>query len=75
MIEQWKQSAKNLVIHYRFIVRAMIPFQYDWIDGLDTIDDDIKVNLDSQALRYMADVTKELRNQRKLYESLTASKT
>ncbi|KAI0855002.1 hypothetical protein F4860DRAFT_497665 [Xylaria cubensis] len=63
MVEQWKHSAKNLVIHYRFIVRAMIPFQYDWINGLDTIDDDVKVNLDSQALRYMAKVTEELRNQ------------
>lgn len=43
MIEEWQCSAKNLMYHFRVVIRGMIPFSNDWTpemqekSGLDDV--------------------------------------
>jgi hypothetical protein len=48
MIEEWKASAKNLIYHFRCVLKAMVPFALSW-----TPQKQKHANLDNESLSYI----------------------
>ena len=48
MIEEWRASAKNLIYHFRCVLKAMVPFSLLW-----TAQKQKQANLDNESLSYI----------------------
>ncbi|KAL4936360.1 hypothetical protein BDV06DRAFT_227977 [Aspergillus oleicola] len=51
MIEEWQHSAKNLIAHFRCVVRGMVPFGQQWSREMQK-----EANLDDEALTFVRTV-------------------
>lgn len=52
MIEEWRHSAKNLLYHFKVVVRGMIPFEHDWTPEMQE-----KTGLDDESVDYIRKVS------------------
>ncbi|KAL6399310.1 hypothetical protein AUP68_17856 [Ilyonectria robusta] len=52
MIEEWQCSAKNLMYHFRVVIRGMIPFSNDWTPEMQE-----KSGLDHVSIAYIRKVS------------------
>lgn len=53
MISKWRASAKNLLYHYRVVVRGMVPFSPSWDPEKQK-----QLELDAQSLEYIQTMSK-----------------
>lgn len=55
MISEWRDSAKNLLYHFRCVVKGMIPFSPSWDPNKQN-----QVELDQESLAYIQTMSKIL---------------
>lgn len=51
MMDEWHSSAKNLLYHFRVIVRGMVPFRCVWSPEMQE-----KAGLDDESVAYIQNV-------------------
>jgi hypothetical protein len=62
MIEKWRDSAKNLIYHFRGVLKGMVPFLESWTPDMQT-----SANIDSESLTYIRETAKILEVRSKYY--------
>ena len=61
MISKWRASAKNLLYHYRVVLRGMVPFSPSWDPKKQK-----QVELDAKSLEYIVTMSKIIEQRSKL---------
>ncbi|KAL4955934.1 hypothetical protein BDW69DRAFT_159704 [Aspergillus filifer] len=66
MIEEWQQSAKNLIYVFRCLVRGMVPFGLQWSQEIQK-----QANLDDESLAFVTNVSQIVDRRRKELNTLS----
>jgi len=60
MIAEWQASAKNLIYHFRCVLKGMVPFSRTWDP-----DDRERSHLDQHAMTYIRHMSDKIARRRK----------
>jgi hypothetical protein len=61
MIEEWQQSAKNLIYHFRVVIKGTLPFAQTWTEDMQE-----KAGIDNKSMDYIKRISSMVANRRKL---------
>jgi ribosomal protein L13 len=56
MIEEWEYSARNIIYHFRAIVKGMVPFSQKWTEEMKQLAD-----VDDEAMEYIKKTSEMIR--------------
>ncbi|KAF3020918.1 hypothetical protein E8E14_002226 [Neopestalotiopsis sp. 37M] len=59
MIEEWQQSAKNLIYHFRVVIKGTLPFAQTWTEDMQE-----KAGIDNKSMDYIKRISSMAANRR-----------